>query len=390
MVVKDFIIIGGGIAGLSAIKAIREEDASSSVLWLTDEDRLPYKRTKINKNIASGFGKDDFALIDHDWLVNNHVELLYDRVDSIHCEHHELGFKHRGHLRYKKLILATGNVPNQLLNDNIPEERMFHVHTARQVENIIRFSQKLNKYLIIGAGVEGVEAADQLVKLGKKVVLIDRNGLVLKRFLNQKYSDFLAQFIQKAGIELILNVSELSFSVTDNGTLMAKIDGKDFEYDALILTMGYRPDVSLAQDADLKCNTGVLVNEYLQTSDPDIYAAGDVAEHITGQITGLWHAAEKQGYIAGKNAMGMGLVFSVEPYRMKTEVFDEFYFSVIPKGDEDQVISQEKGAIVRDVYLKDGKVAAVLMKNDGDRAKIYQQSLMEQWDLDRFNSELPL
>ncbi len=390
MIVKDFIIIGGGIAGLSAIKAIREEDTSSSILWLTDEDRLPYKRTKINKSIVSGFGKEDFALIDHDWLINNHVELLYDRVDSINCEHHELGFKHRGHLRYKKLILATGNVPNQLLDDNIPEEKIFHVHTARQVENIIRFGEKIKKYLIIGAGVEGVETADQLAKLGKEVVLADRNALVLKRFLNQKYSEFLAESIQNAGIELMLNISELSFFVNDNGKLIATIDGKDIEYDALILTMGYRPNISLALDADLKCNTGVLVNEYLQTSDPDIYAAGDVAEHVTGQITGLWHAAEKQGYIAGKNVTGKNIVCNLEPYRMKTEVFDEFYFSVLPKGDEDQVISQENGVIVRDIYLKEGKVAAILMKNDGGRAKIYQQSLMEQWSLDKFNSELPL
>ncbi len=390
MIVKDFIIIGGGIAGLSAIKSIREEDTSSSVLWITDEDRLPYKRTQINKNIVSGFDKDDFALIDHDWLVNNHVELLYDRVDSINCELHELGFKHRGHLRYKKLIMATGNIPNQLLDDSIPEEKIFHVHTARQIENIIRFSKKINKYLIIGAGVEGVETADQLVKLGKEVVLVDRNGLVLKRYLNQKYSDLLIESIKKAGVKLLLNISELSFSEGKKENFIAKIDGKDIEFDALVLTLGYKPNILLAQDADLKCNTGVLVNEYLQTSNPDIYAAGDVAEHVTGEITGLWHAAEKQGYIAGKNAMGKNIEFKLEPYRMKTQVFDEFYFSFKPHGDEDEVISQEKGSVFRDIYLKDGKIAAILMKNDGDRAKIYQKSLMEQWGLDKFNSELPL
>ena len=390
MIVKDFVIIGGGIAGLSAIKSIREEDTESSVLWITDEDRLPYKRTKINKNIVNGFGKEDFALIDHDWLVNNHVELLYDRVDHIDAKLHELAFKHRGHLRYKKLILATGNKSNQLLVDNLPEEKIFHVHTARQVENIIRFCKKSKKYLIIGAGVEGVETADQLIKMDKEVVLIDRNNTVIKRFLDQKYSDFLVESIQKSGIKFYPNITELNFSENESGKSVLTFDGKEVEFDALILTLGYTPNTDLALSADLKCNTGVLVNEYLQTSDDDIYAAGDVAEHVTGQITGLWHAAEKQGYIAGKNAMGKDIVFKLEPFRMKTEVFNEFYFSVKPQGDEDEVVIEENDGVVRDIYLKDGKVSALLMKNDGARAKLYQQSIMEQWELDRFKNEIPL
>ncbi len=390
MIVKDFVIIGGGIAGLSAIKSIREEDSSSSVLWITDEDRLPYKRTKINKSIVSGFGKEDFALIDHDWLVNNHVELLYDRVDRIDCGLHELTFKHRGHLRYKKMIIATGNTPNQLLVDDLPEEKIFHVHTARQVENIIRFSKKSETYLVIGAGVEGVETADQLNKLGKKVVLIDRNSTVLKRYLDEKYSDLLVESIQKSGIDFYPNISELNFSEGESGKSKITIDDKKIEFDALILTLGYTPNTALPLEADLKCNTGVLVNEYLQTSDPDIYAAGDVAEHVTGEITGLWHAAEKQGYIAGKNAMGKQIVFKLEPYRMKTEVFNEFYFSVKPHGDENEVVIEEKDGIIRDLYLKEGKVCALLMKNDGSRAKLYQKAVMEQWDLDKFKQEIPL
>ncbi|MCW3787395.1 NAD(P)/FAD-dependent oxidoreductase [Plebeiibacterium sediminum] len=390
MIVKDFVIIGGGIAGLSAIKSIREEDTESSVLWITDEDRLPYKRTKINKNIVSGFGKEDFALIDHDWLVNNHVELLYDRVENIDVELHELAFKHRGHLRYKKLILATGNKPNQLLVDNLPEEKIFHVHTARQVENIIRFSKKSIKYLIIGAGVEGVETADQLIKMNKEVVLIDRNNTVIKRFLNQKYSDFLVESIKKSGIEFYPNITELNFSESESGKSILTFDDKKVEFDALILTLGYTPNTDLAVNAELKCNTGILVNEYLQTSNEDIYAAGDVAEHVTGQITGLWHAAERQGYIAGKNAMGKEIIFKLEPFRMKTEVFDEFYFSVKPQGDEDEVVTEEKDTVVRDIYIKDGKVLALFMKNDGARAKLYQQAIMEQWEFDKFKNEIPL
>ncbi|MCW3807497.1 NAD(P)/FAD-dependent oxidoreductase [Plebeiibacterium marinum] len=390
MILKDYIIIGGGISGLSAIKAIREEDKDCSVLWITDEDRLPYKRTQINKNIASGFEKDAFALIDHDWLVNNHIELLYDHVQGILTDSSEVSFAHRGHLKYKKLIVAIGNKPKGLGDCIVPEENKFDVYTARHVENIVRSGKKAQRYLVVGAGVEGVETASQLKKMGKDVVLVDRNKQVLKRYLNKKYSDFVIKSTKESGIELLLGVKEINFEEVGEGRYALVTEVGKMEFDVVIAATGYEPNISIAKEAGIACNRGILVNECLQTSSPDIYAAGDVAEHPDGIITGLWHAAEKQGYVAGKNAMGRNEVLTLKPFRMKTEVFGEFYFAVKPKGCEDRVVTEVKGPIERDIYIKDGKVCALLMKNDGDRAKIYQQALMEQWDLDKFHQEIPL
>ncbi|TLX75593.1 NAD(P)/FAD-dependent oxidoreductase [Labilibacter sediminis] len=390
MIIKDFVIIGAGIAGFSAIKAIREETKEKSILWITNEDRIPYKRTKINKNIAKGFNKNDFALIEHDWLVDNHIELLYDEVTEIKTDKNELIFNHRGHLRYKKLIIATGNTPNPLNINNLPAENIHHIHSARQAENIIRTTRQSNKYLIIGAGVEGVEIADQLIKLKKEVVLVEKNKEVISRFFNPRFSQLMRKSIINSGINLITEVKNISYKESLSDQAIIEIDGIEYEFDTIISTIGYTPNIKLADDSYITCDKGILVNEKLETSAQDVYAAGDVAQHPSGEITGLWHAAEKQGYIAGKNAAGQNLQNILKPFRMKTEVFNEFYFSALPPNNDTNVITEEKENMIRELYFKNNKLQGVLMLNDQSRAKTYQRALMEQWTPDEINKKLPL
>ncbi len=389
MIVKDFVVIGGGIAGISAIKAIREELKTASVLWISDEDRMPYKRTKINKSIVSGFSKEEFALIDHDWLVDNHIELLFDKVEFIDAENNELSFQHRGHLKYNKLILATGNCPNPLNISGASDYEVYDVRTARQVENIIRSTSKSKKYLVVGAGVEGVETAEQLANMGKEVILVDRNSRVLKRYFNEEYSGLMQDAIQRAGVRLVLNVQQIKIVEKENEKSVVNIDKEEYSFDTIISTVGYSPNIKLAQEANVTCNVGVLVNEYLQTSDGDIYAAGDVAEHPESIVTGLWHAAEHQGRIAGLNACGKKMKLEIKPFRMKTEVFGEFYFSALSTSNNLEVVTEIEEKKRRKMYFKDDKLDGVLMKDDGARAKLYQKALMEKWSLDQIKVHIP-
>ncbi len=390
MVVKDYIVIGGGSAGYASVLTLKEENPNATVLWISNEDRFPYKRTKINKHIASGFAKEDFSMVDHDWLVNNHVDLLYDQVEKIDPNKHELSFLHRGPLKYNKLIIATGSQPNTLNIEGLPKDLITNVYTARHVENIIRNAPHVKSYLIIGAGVEGVETADQLVEIGKNVVLIDRNPFVLQRFLTPKFSELLQKTIQNNGVELILNVSNISYQETDDDKVFIDIEGNKMFFDKVISTIGYKPNITLALNSNIKCNRGILVNEFLESSVEDVYAAGDVAEHPNGTTTGLWHAAEHQGKIAALNAIGKKTRLTLLPFRMKTEVFGEYYFSKLPEKDEYEIYSETNNNIVRDMYFHDNQLVGLLMCNDGERAKIYQKALLEQWELAKIHKELPI
>lgn len=353
MILKDFIIVGGGIAGLSAIKAIREQNQSASILWISDEDRLPYKRTKINKHIAVGFSRDEFALVEHDWLLTHHVELLFDRVIGIETAKHELSFKHRGNLQYHKLIVAIGNKPRPLSINGLSQDMVFNVHNARQVENIIRSTSSSRTYMVVGAGVEGVETADQLVQKGKKVILVDRNSMVLQRFFTPKYAALLQDTIQKAGIQLLLDVHDIDGSL---GESVIQMNGQQYDVDTVISTIGYTPNIELAAASNIQCNVGIRVDEYMQTSAEDVFAAGDVAEHPSGEITCLWHAAEYQGRVAGMNACGIKTKLELKPFRMKTEVFGDYYLAVLPSKSSLEWVEEEKDDIVRDMYFDQGSL----------------------------------
>ncbi len=390
MTTKDFVIIGGSIAGFSAIKSIREECLNSSILWISNEDRIPYKRTKINKNISQGFEKNQFALTDHDWLIDNKIELLFDQINFIDTEKKELSFEHHGPLKYNKLIICTGNKPHELKIENLSEELIYQIHTARQVENILRNIAKLHKFVVFGAGINGIETAEQLWQLNKHVVIIDKADRVIKRFLTPKYSDLLYETIKSKGIPVILNVNDPVYTEINNKNNI-QIHNNLYEFDAIISCIGDSPNTELAKKSYIDSKRGILVNEFLQTSVPDIYAAGDVAEHSNGTTTQLWHAAEKQGLIAGKNACGKHIPFTNDPFRMKTKIFDEFYFSVPPKASSKyDVITESKQNITRDMYFLNGKIKALLMKNDESRTKIYQQALMEKWSIEDVKNKIPL
>ncbi len=387
MTVKDFVIIGGGSAGISAIKAIRENNRTSSIYWVTNEDRSPYKRTQINKNIANGFGKDDFALINQDWLSENHVDLLFDTATHIDTNNHELKFNHRGPIKYNKLIIATGKKPRQLQIENY-DDIIHHLYTARQIENIIRQAQSAQTILIIGAGIEGSETACQLKRMGKDVTLVDKNSLVLHNYFTPRFSNLVAKSMISSGIDLHLGIAPIVYNEDDN---TFTINNKNRHFDMVISSIGYETNMQLALSSDIDCDKGILVNEYLETSAHDVYAAGDVAQHPNGKITGLWHAAEHQGYIAGKNATGEEHTYKSLPFRMKTEICNEFYFSVPPVPNRKyHVVKDENNGIVRELYFYRQRLEAAMMKNDKDRAKLYQKALMEGWSPAQMDEFLPV
>ncbi|WP_075602329.1 NAD(P)/FAD-dependent oxidoreductase [Saccharicrinis aurantiacus] len=381
----EFVIIGGGSAGYSAIKAIREEQKSASILWITDEDRLPYKRTHINKNIKSGFKREAFAMVSNEWLSEQNIELRYAHVTKIDGPNKNLIFANNDSLRFEKLIIAVGQLPKKLSIENL--EHIAHVYTAQQVEDIIKKAEHATNILIVGAGVEGVETASQLVAMGKKVVLIDRSDMLLKQFFNKRFSELMANSLAEAGVELQLYCKHISYN---SDSEITSIDGKNYPFDMHISTIGYEPNIQLAMDSGIACKRGIIVDENLRTSVNDIFAAGDVAQHPNGQTTGLWHAAEQQGYIAGKNACGGSLNNELPPFRMKTQVFESFYFSVPPKDKAYEIIDDSNDTITRELYFYDNKLEAALVKDDATRAKLYQKALLEGWDKKQVIEKLAL
>ncbi len=389
-----YIIIGAGIAGVSAIQGIRSRDSQGSILLVSNEDRAPYKRTQINKNMEQGFSRDAFALFSAEWYAEQKVDLHFGAVEKLDCSRKEI-YLEGVSIGYTKLLLAMGAEPRYPVLPGIKAEDLPNVHFAQGVDQLLAAQKGKQHYLILGGGVEGVETADQLVKMGKQVTILQRGSTPFKKLFPEEISARILQSIKAAGVSY--RVGEIIQQVIPNAEgYCVQLEKESLQVHEIIVCTGSRPAISLLASTPVQTIKGVLVDAYLQTSVPGIYAAGDVAEHIGGWVTGLWHPAEYQGLAAGKNMAGAAALYQPVPYRLKTDVFGVLYFSVNYYRVAEENLRGERyaspyGAI--DLFSLDAGLRAAILVNDQGTAnkkagKLLQLAVQESWTVARLKEAM--
>lgn len=391
----DIVIIGASAAGVSAVEAIADRKEPSRVLLIGDEDRLPYKRTKVSKTFAAGFDRDDFALLDRDWYRTNGIDLrLGTKVVRINPSDRSLVLEGGEEIVYGRLIIATGAAPRA---PGVPEDMhksVFFATSASEVEELRAAAGRTKRAVVVGAGILGCEVTEQLIRMGLEVHLIGWSARLMEKYLNAETAGYLAERYRCKGVHLYLN----------SGTPRIEHTGSEFEVVApnmaapirtelLVFTAGVEPRTELARAAGLDVNEGILVGPDLRTSDDNIFAAGDVAELRSGLKTHLWRNALEQGAVAGANAAGADIHYHHVPFRVKCEVFGHYFFSLSRPSDFDDPacdMREYDGGRYVCAYLKDGRVQGVIMQDDKENQKRYMQAANERWELARFESEFSL
>lgn len=387
----DIIIIGAGIAGISAIKKIRELDKKLSILLVSDEDRLPYKRTKVNKHIEAGFSKNSFQLFNKDWYVTNKVSLIYGKATHLDSDNKILSIDSKMQAKFKKLLFANGAQPFIPVIEGVNLQDIMLVHYANTVERLQSKLVNMQKLIVIGGGVEGIETAYELHKLGKSVVIVDSNKDALGRLFPDKISKTIYNDIAAAGVHYIHEI-RLNRMAKLNSGYAFELNGEKHSVDGIIACAGTRPNVELAQRSGLKVHRGIQVNAFMQTSNPDIFAAGDVAEHDGGIVTGLWHPAEYQGLCAGENMVKLGHVYQPVPQRLKTSVFGAFYFTanyMNKQLPDTNTIVFSKDNIWGELYLNNNCITGLVMMNDKENSKVYHNLVAKNLTLKQFKDTFP-
>ena len=390
----DLLIVGGGAAGIAAAEAYREQGADGPVLIITEEDRGPYRRSKLSKRLADGLNPDGLAIHPPEWYEKQHIDVLTDtKVTRLDPDAHELEDETGRRYGYGKLILAPGGAP--IYPGTIPKEEagsFLVLHSVRDAERIIKASKRAKKILISGMGVLSVEIAWELYRLGKKITLVGATPQLMPRQLNIRAAEMLESRLTDAGLRVYFQEEILSFERRKKGGFQVSMIRNSGNFDLIILAVGIRPRTELAAEGGLATATGIRVNRSLRTSNPDIFAAGDAAEHEGGHMTWLWHAAEYQGAIAGANAAGADRQYDFRPFRFRAEVFDSYFFSVNkPKALETAEMEEFEFDDVkryRAFYFRDEKLSGVVMVDDPDNAELYERAVREHWSLDRAESEL--
>jgi NAD(P)H-nitrite reductase large subunit len=395
----DVVIVGGGIAGHTAAAAIVERDRSQRIMIITDEDRIPYRRTKISKRLAEGFSTDELALQSADWYRQHDMEVRIDsRVVSIDPKNRSLTLEHGNSLYWNCLILATGaaavvpDLPG--FREGMHQGRIFTLRTALEAERLRAAAAGRKSALVVGAGVLGIEVAEQLQKTGLQVTVVEKRNRVMAADLDDEASNLLEELLRSRGIQLYLGRHVRSLMVDKPGPISIELDGEKMRVHLVVFCLGSVPRNDLAMAAGLTSGTGIRVDRFLRTSHPSIFAAGDAAVHSDRSCTHLWYAAESQGKIAGSNVCGEALQFPNAPFRLKMEVFGHYFFSMKWSGNQHerpvQGLRRSSGSAYQSFSFLDGKVWGAVMIDDKPRAELYKQAVSNRYRQDRVARDLSL
>jgi 3-phenylpropionate/trans-cinnamate dioxygenase ferredoxin reductase component len=338
----SFIIVGGGLAGAMAAQTLREEGFDGRISLLGQEANAPYERPPLSKDYLQGKAERDSIFVHPEhWYAEHAVELrLGATVASVDAASRTVVTDTGAQLHYDKLLIATGSKPRRL---GVPGADLDGVYYLRKVEDSERIKiefARAKRVVIIGAGWIGLETAAAARAAGLDVTLLISGDMPLQHVLGPEVAPTFAELHRSNGVDLRYRTTSAELTGR-HGAVTGVIlsDGTRIDADMIIVGIGAVPRTGLAAAAGLKIDNGIVVDEHLRTSDPDIFAAGDIAHTYNPRLgrhirIEHWANARRQGVIAAKAMLGQDAV-DVRPSYFYTDQYDlsmEYTGDIGPAG----------------------------------------------------------
>jgi NADPH-dependent 2,4-dienoyl-CoA reductase/sulfur reductase-like enzyme len=306
----NYIIVGSGVAGLSACEAIRSLDTAGDIYMLGDDPYGYYSRPGLAYYLTGEMHEQGlFPRTKGEWLSLN-LQFVRGRATRIYPEEHKVEVDHQMQLEYDRLLIAVGAQATRLNVPGVDLEGVVKLDHMEDARKILKLARRGKAAVVVGGGITALELVEGLRSRGVKVHYLLRGDRYWSNVLDEQESKIIEHRLREEGVSLHY-YAELKEILGHRGKVQgARLqDGSTLRCDILAYAIGIRPRVGLAQGAELALDRGILVNEYLQSSSPDIYAAGDVAQvydPMSGRsiIDSLWGPAREQGHIAGLNMAG--------------------------------------------------------------------------------------
>jgi NADPH-dependent 2,4-dienoyl-CoA reductase/sulfur reductase-like enzyme len=373
-----YLIIGGGLAGDAATRGIRELDADGSIGMISMEPDPPYMRPNLSKGLWKGRPVEKIWRKTAERGTELHLNCKATHIDPQKKLIRDAG---GDEYTYDKLLLATGGSPNHL---PFGEGNIIYYRDFQDYQKLREMTKQAKHFVVIGGSFIGSEIAAALTTVGEKVTMIFPGEAISEKIFPSDLAKFLNEYYRLNGVELVTGDSVASVQNNGSRITVRTGSGRSFETDGVVAGVGIHPNLDLAKEAGLKIDDGIVVNEQLQTSLPDIYAAGDAANFFHAALqkrTRVEHEnnAVEMGKLAGRNMAGANDTYTLVPM-FYSDLFDIGYEAVGEMNSKMETFSDweepfKKGVIY---YLAEGRVRGVLLWNVWEKVDEARALMLEK------------
>jgi nitrite reductase (NADH) large subunit len=382
-----YIIIGNGAAGMAAAEAIRDRDEAAEIVIYTDEDRFHYSRPRIIEYLGGAIDADKLTIRSGDYYERRRIDLVKPAVvEAIDPLGRRISLRGGGTDSFDRLVIASGASSFLPPIEGADLDCVFTLRTIGDAKTILARCAGKKRAAIVGGGLLGIETAASLSRLGMTTTVVEMFNRLLPRQLDAEGGGILQSMLEAKGLRFLLGKTTAGISpivssgaipgVAGNGATLRFDDGSSLEADIVVFSAGIRSNMELARKAGIVCDKGIVVNDYMETNIPGIYAAGDAAQS-GGRVYGLWLPAKEQGSFAGRNAAGDRAAYpgSVVSSTLKVSGIELASIGSIEAGEGVAVTTRLGAEGYRRLFVKDGRLAGAILLGEISASRRLQKLL---------------
>ena len=387
---RNYLIIGNGVAGTTAAESIRKQDGVGKITIFSDEDLPFYYRLRLNEFISGDISETQLVAKKATWYEDRNISLkLKTRIVEVKLQEKTAITEDSQRFAFDRLLIATGShsfVPPIKGSEN---EGVFALRDIQDARSISAYAKNVEDVILIGGGLLGLEAGHALMKMGKRIMVVEFFPRLLPRQLDVDGARRLQEVMEGMGFSFYLGAK--TQEITGDGQVSGILleGGESLSGGMVIVSAGVRPNMVLAERLALSIDKGIVVDEHLQTSQPDIYAAGDVAEH-KGMPYGIWPAAMEQGKIAGINMAGGNMTYdgTTMANTLKVAGVDLASAGNIDAENEFEAMVKTEGGVYRKIVIKDNHIVGCIMLGETKGFNQITKMMAEKTDISQIGDLL--
>ena len=389
---EKLVLIGNGMAGMRTIdELLKLAPEQYDITVFGAEPHGNYNRIMLSPVLAGDKTIDDIIIHDVQWYQDNHISLHTNTtVTEIDRVRRQVIADDGTEVGYDRLILATGSNPVMLSIAGSELEGVISFRDINDVNTMIETAQTHKKAVVIGGGLLGLEAANGLMQKGMDVTVVHRSDTLMNQQLDKAAADLMRVELEAKGLKFLMQHSTQAFTGRQRVEKVQFENGVEIAADLVVIAIGVRPNMTLAEKSGIRCDRGILVNDTLQTYTPNIYAVGECVQHRQ-QTFGLVAPLFEQAKVCANHLAEIGIaMYMTKPMATQLKVTGIDLFSAGDfKGDEQcqsLIYKDLERFIYKKIVLKDNKIIGIVLYGDTDDGQWYFSMLTTQQDISAIRS----